>query len=189
MFNKVFSSSNLPLALVLLAFVAMGGGVLILREQPGTPAEVPVASTAKNPGRPAPDFDVVSVGGGRIRLSDYRGKVVIVDFWSITCGPCLDANEHLQRFYSDYKKLGLEIIGLSIDQYSEQVEDFIESYPVSYHIGMATEKVIRDYGGVFSIPQTYVLDREGRIVNKYEGYSELSAYQMERLIKKLLASG
>lgn len=149
-------------------------------------------SAAKSPeyqvaeGKPAPKFVAPAIGGGEIKLENYYGKVVVVDFWSIGCSPCIEANAHLDKLYRRYRDLGFVAIGLSIDREPEIVQEFLKRVPVSYPVGMATEDIIRKFGGIFAIPQSFVLDKNSNIVKKYEGFSNLSAYNMEELIKQLL---
>lgn len=177
----------LPLALIGVALVTFSVGVYLLKS--GTNAGVSAAKSNEYQiaeGKPAPKFVAPAVGGGEIRLENYKGKVVVVDFWSIACSPCIEANAHLDKLYRTYRELGFVVIGLSIDRNVEIVQEFLKRVPVSYPMGMATDDTIRKFGGIFAIPQSFVLDKNGNIVKKYEGFSTLSAYNMEEVIKQLL---
>lgn len=193
MLKKISSwtRENLPILLAIVSALALSGGMYLLRSQPASPPESPAspAAVAEQEGKAAPGFDIKSIGGERISLDRLRGRVVVIDFWSITCGPCVDANEHLQELYDSFGQQGLSVIGLSIDKDEQAVKQFLRFNPVSYPVGLATDEVIRAYGGVFALPQTFIVDKDGKIVRKYEGFSALTAYQMERTIKKLLSQG
>jgi len=189
LFGKLDFRKHIHLVLFVIAAAAGAMGIFMLVDRPATDIQGSSsrASASENKNKIAADFDIPAVGGGNICLKDYRGKVVILDFWSIACGPCIEANKKLQSMYDEYGKMGLQIIGLSIDRNILDVENFLKKNPIKYPVGLVTDDVIKGYGGIFGIPQTFVLDREGRIVKRYEGYSELSAYQMEKMVKKLLA--
>ncbi len=181
--------AGLPWVLLSIAAVSMLGGIVILMYNPmsGVSNAASGSKSYQKTAKYAPEFDVETIHGKRLKLSDLRGKVVVLDFWSITCGPCIMANQHLQQMHEKYRKMDLEIVGMSVDPVQKQVENFLETYPVDYTIALATNKVIRDYGGTFSLPETYIIDRNGKIVRKYEGYSALMAHQMETTVKKLLS--
>lgn len=191
MFSKVNVRSEIPVVLFVIAAAAMATGIFMIAQHPTTndTGTASHASASQGEGKQAPEFNISAIGGGKINLKDYRGKVVVLDFWSIACGPCIDANQNLQRLYEDYQKLGLQVVGLSLDRDSGAVEEFLKTNPVNYPIGLATDDIIKNYGGIFAIPQTFVLDRNGRIVRKYEGFSELTSYQIEKMVKKLLSAG
>ncbi len=137
----------------------------------------------------APDFTLTSVDGKDISLSDYQGKVVILDFWATWCPPCKAEIPGFIELYSQYKDQGLEIIGVSLDQGDlSVVPAFVKSYNVNYPIVYYRDQVVNDYGraigGIRSIPTTFVIDRDGNIVDHLIGYKPKEFF--EELIKTLL---
>ena len=117
----------------------------------------------------APDFTLESINGDTIKLSDYRGKVVILDFWATWCRPCVMEIPHYKELYEAYKDSGLAIIGIALDK-PQKVVSFVDRFEVNYPIAVGDRSLAREYGGIRAIPTTFVLDQDGRIYRKYVGY-------------------
>jgi cytochrome c biogenesis protein CcmG/thiol:disulfide interchange protein DsbE len=118
----------------------------------------------------APEFSLYTLEGDEIRLSDYAGKIVILDFWATWCPPCRKSIPDLISIQNEYKD-DLIIIGISLDQPSTQVElqPFIESYGINYPVVLGTLEVVEAYGNIQAIPTSFIIDREGKITNKHVG--------------------
>ncbi len=128
----------------------------------------------------APDFTLLGLDGGTVRLSDYRGRVVIVDFWATWCPPCREEIPHFVNLQQQYGERGLTVIGISVDQGGpEAVEAFAREHGINYPIVMADNDVDRAYGGIRGIPTTFVIDRQGRIVKKYIGYQDRRVFEQD----------
>lgn len=132
----------------------------------------------------APDFELVRVNGkGNLKLSDLKGKVVLLDFWATWCGPCRAGIPHLNDLYSAYGKQGLEIVGISIDQGrgpmsgADLVREFTKKMPMSYPLVMADPTTLQAYGGVRSIPTAFLVDRDGRVQMRWVGLQTKETYQ------------
>ena len=142
------------------------------------PAETPSANVA-------PNFVLKDINGKIVSLSDFKGKVVIVDFWATWCPPCQAEIPHFQALYKENSQKGLVIIGVALDKGGMKVvKPFVEGKGVTYPIVMGTEEVVNRYGGVRGIPTTFIIDRKGYIVEKIVGYRDKSFF--ESAIKKLL---
>jgi peroxiredoxin len=139
----------------------------------------------------APTFSLDAVAGGTIELADYRGKVVLLDFWATWCGPCRAAIPDLNALYAEHKDAGLEVIGISVDQGRgsvsgvDLVKRFAQRIEMHYPLAMADAQVVRDYGGIRSIPTAFLVDREGRVRQKFVGLRPKSVYDRE--VRALLA--
>ena len=145
---------------------------------------VNVAAFALLAGLPkAPDFALPSVSGDTVRLSDFSGKVVILDFWATWCNPCRQEIPGFIRIYNDYKDKGVVIIGIALDE-PEKVRKFTEDYRVNYPVLLGTREVAQKYGGIMGIPTTFILDREHRIRKKVVGWRSESFFRQE--LDKLL---
>lgn len=149
-------------------------------------APAPVGA-APRPGQPAPNFTVVSTTGQSISLENYRGHVLILDFFATWCQPCRQSIPHLVEMSRKYGKQGLQILGLSVDEDGERVvKSFTDEFRVNYPLALAGDSTTADFG-VRSVPVMYLIDKKGRIAEVYRGASNEVARSMEQSIKRLLA--
>jgi peroxiredoxin len=133
----------------------------------------------------APDFELENFAGGKTRLSDYRGKVVLLNFWATWCPPCVAETPDFVNLDKKFRERGLVILGVSLDQNPRAVlHPFIQKHKIEYPILLADRRVTNDYGGITSIPTTFLIDREGMIRKQYVGYQPKSV--VEEAIKELL---
>ncbi len=134
----------------------------------------------------APDFKLDVLDDGTTSLKHYRGKVVVLDFWSIGCPPCRRAVPHLVTLYEKYKGKGLVALGISFDRKDiDNLKAFVEKYSVTYPILLGDMDVARAYG-VRSIPSIFVLDKDGKVRLHRIGFNEQIGQEIEETVKKLL---
>ncbi len=122
----------------------------------------------------APDFRLTDLKGKTISLADYKGKVLFLNFWATWCPPCRAEIPDFVEVYSEMKSQGLEILGVSLDtKGKDTVVAFVEKYKINYPVVLeskrATEKIISDFQPGQFIPTTIVIDKQGRIRDKYVG--------------------
>lgn len=135
----------------------------------------------------APDFTLEDLQGNRVSLSDFKGKVVVLDFWATWCKPCVMEMPMLDKFYTEYKNQGLEVIGVTLDRNPEVVSRFVEKLGVNYLILMGDPAIARIYKAQ-AIPTTYLLDRSHLIRFGHVGFHPIkTAWMMEKEITTLLA--
>jgi peroxiredoxin len=138
-------------------------------------------------GQPAPEFKVTSTTGQTISQGNYRGYVLILDFFATWCQPCRQSIPHLVEMNRKYSKQGLQILGLSVDEDGEQaVRTFTDEFRVNYPLALAGDSTTVDYG-IRSVPVMFLIDKKGKLVEVYRGYSDEMARSVEQSIKRLLA--
>ena len=123
----------------------------------------------------APLFSVsgINYNGKILSLKNYRGKIVLVNFWATWCPPCRDEIPRLEKFYKLHKKDGFAIIGLSVNnQGKNYVLHFIKTFKggiITYPVGMADYSIEKAYGNIYEIPQSFLIDRNGYVVKHITG--------------------
>jgi cytochrome c biogenesis protein CcmG/thiol:disulfide interchange protein DsbE len=133
----------------------------------------------------APNFSLPDLEGETVKFSDFKGKVVLVDFWATWCGPCKLEVPHLVDLYANYNDQGFEIIGIALDNGgADVVAPFVRDNGVNYPIVIGNREVAMAFGGLTAIPTAFLIDKSGNIVKKYVGYQEKAVFEEE--IKKLL---
>jgi peroxiredoxin len=130
--------------------------------------------------RKAPDFTLRDADGKLVRLSDYRGKVVLLNFWATWCAPCRLEIPWFIEFQRLHKDRGLAVLGISMDEDGwEVVKPFVERLGVNYRILMGDDSVAQLYGGVDALPTTFLIDRQGRIASVHIGLVSKSRYEKD----------
>jgi peroxiredoxin len=127
----------------------------------------------------APDFLLPQLDGTPLRLSSYRGKVVLLDFWATWCDPCREETPHFVELQQQYADRGLQIIGVSMDDTSAPVREFYQQFHMNYPVVMGDAKTGEAYGGVLGLPIAFLLDRDGRIVAKHMGSTKAETFDQE----------
>jgi peroxiredoxin len=132
----------------------------------------------------APDFTLPTLDGQDLRLSSYRGRVVLLDFWATWCDPCREEIPHFVELQQKYGDRGLQIIGISMDDSAEPVRPFSQQFHMNYPVLMGTAKTGELYGGILGLPISFLIGRDGRIYAKHIGATDAAVFEKE--IKNLL---
>src|SRR5215469_13834609 len=176
------SSGRNPLALVVVAVIAASMLYFGLRMARRSSADAP-AILGKS--TPAPDFTLEKLDGGSMKLSDLRGKAVLLNFWATWCGPCKIETPWLVELQSQYASQGLQVVGVAMDDSGkEEIAKFAKDMGVNYPVLLGKEAVGDAYGGVAYLPQSFFIGRDGKIVDKIIGIDSRSV--IEQGIKKAL---
>jgi len=132
----------------------------------------------------APDFTLVGPAGKKVSLSDYKGKVVVVDFWATWCPPCRKGIPDLVELQKEFGNK-IAVIGISVDTDTrDKVASFARDFNINYTVLFATPEVVQSYGNIEAIPTSFIIDKNGNVVNQYVGLTPKETYVSE--IKKLL---
>ncbi len=135
--------------------------------------------------KPAPEFELKDASGKVVKLADYKGKVVLLDFWATWCGPCAIEIPWFVEFQRKYKDQGFEVLGISMDDDGwKAVTPFVTAKKINYRVVQGNDATGDLYGGVEALPTTFVIDREGRIASVHIGLS--SRKDFEDAIEQLL---
>ncbi len=121
-------------------------------------------------GQPAPDFALKSSTGENLRLSEYRGDVVMINFWATWCGPCRQEMPLLDQLYSRYQRVGFSLLGVNIDDDSSRAMDMIHELGVSFPVLFDARKEVSKLYDVDAMPVTVLVDREGNVRHIHKGY-------------------
>jgi thiol-disulfide isomerase/thioredoxin len=138
----------------------------------------PTIRFVRNPD-PAPEFKLTGLDGKPVTLADSKGKVILLNFWATWCGPCRAEIPDLVELQNKYKDR-LQILGLVVDDDDQDaIKDFVEKFGINYPVAIATDDIRMQYGGIAALPTSFVLDAEGRIVQKHEGLRDPVLYETE----------
>jgi len=139
-------------------------------------------------GDDAPDFDLVSDAGQPLRLADFRGKFLVVNFWATWCPPCLEELPSLNRFHDQLAGRGVVVLGVSVDEDAGAYQNFLKKAGLRFLTARdPTRKVSHRYG-TFKYPETYFIDRQGKIVQKIINARDWTDPQMIADVEQLLKS-
>lgn len=136
--------------------------------------------------RPAPEFSRRDLDGARFSLADYRGKVVLLNFWATWCAPCLTEMPQFMEWQKQYAAQGFQVVGVSIDDSEAPAARTAEKLRLNYPVVMGDATLAEQYGGVLGVPVTFLIDRYGIVRARINGESDTHA--MESEIRRLLAA-
>ena len=128
----------------------------------------------------APDFTRIDRSGRPLRLADYHGRIVLLNFWASWCGPCLVEMPVFANWQRLYGSAGLQVIGVSMDDDTAAVDRYLKVHPVPYPVVMGDAELGRTYGGVYGLPVNLLIDADGRIVFRSVGAPDLDALRSRR---------
>jgi peroxiredoxin len=119
---------------------------------------------------PAPDFTLNAQGGKQVELTQFKGQVVMLNFWASWCGPCRQEMPLLDSIYKKYSKLGFTMIGVNVEPDSKAANDWLKQTPVTFPILYDTDSKVSKLYGVSGMPSTVIVDRKGTVRMIHHGY-------------------
>lgn len=135
----------------------------------------------------APDFVIENLSGGDTGLVDYKGKVVLLNFWATWCMPCRAEMPGMEILWQKYKEQGLVIVAISIDEGSKKrVEKFIEIFDLSFPVLLDPESKVNDLYKVSNMPTSFLIDRNGKIISRIVGSDDWTSEEAIQLVETLL---
>lgn len=167
-------------SIVLLAAIIIAGlivGLALARQNQGRPLA----------GDAAPDFEFTSFDGTSYRLSDFRGQVVVLNFWASWCVPCADEAPELQATFETYRERGVSFLGIAYADNGPKSLQFLDTYGITYLNAPDLGTVVSDFYEIEGVPETFVIDQEG-IVREFI-YAGVSQAQLAPILDGLLAGG
>ena len=154
---------TIPIALVALCVAAY----LVARHH----QRANVSGTGSRPGQLAPEFSLKDLNGRTLALADYRGKVVLLNFWATWCEPCRQEIPQFTQLQNSNSKL--QILGISLDDSEEPVRTFYKDFKMNYPVAVGDAALATRYGGVLGLPITFLIGCDGRISAKHIGEVQL----------------
>lgn len=145
----------------------------------------PFAAEAPGKKMAAPGWQLQSMEGKPVKLSDYKGKVVVLNFWATWCPPCREEIPDLVLLQQQYASQGLVVLGISMDRGGPaMVVSFAKKYGINYPVVLGDERTSEAYGGIQALPTTFIIDRKGNVVKGLQGSADRAEF--ETAIKLLL---
>jgi len=167
-------------AIILTAVLVLAGVIYWQNRGKPVPTGKSVVTNA-----PAPQFTVTDLNGKTVDSASLHGKVVLVDFWATWCVPCEAEIPHLVEWQQKFASDGFQVVGLSMDDTAGPVKSYVQKKSMQYPVAMADDKTIAAFGGVLGLPANFVIGRDGRLIARHSGVTDINTLQQE--VEKALA--
>jgi len=142
-------------------------------------------ATAASP-EAAPDFTLKSASGSNLKLSEFRGEVVLVNFWASWCGPCRQEMPLLNELHEQYRDLGFTVLGVNVEEDARKARELLEEAPVSFPVLFDSDSVVSREYDVVAMPSTVLVDRNGKLRYLHKGYKPGLEAVYQQQIRDLL---
>jgi thiol-disulfide isomerase/thioredoxin len=166
-----------------LALIVVGGLYLVNRYWIHPAVMIQANDDSDHPAAPA--ISLTDIEGKRLDLADYKGKVVVLDFWATWCGPCRAEIPGFVMMQEKYASQGFSMIGISMDDDAAPVVDFYKEFKMNYPVAVGNQRIGELYGGILGLPTTFLIGRDGRIYAKHTG--GINPAIIEEEVQQLLA--
>ena len=167
--------------------VVVAGLLLLAKFQGVLPGNRTGGAAVAAKGTPAPDFQLTDLQGHTLKLSDLRGKAVVLNFWATWCPPCKEEIPWFVELQKRYGAQGLQVVGVSMDDGNKKdVEQFAAENSINYPVLFGKEQVAEQYGGIDYLPTTFYIDRNGIVLNRVFG--QPGREEIEQNIQRVIAS-
>src|SRR4030066_705492 len=169
----ILAITGLVLALVVIGFLLMQGN-----------AKNEFSASSSEAKEPAPNFALVLLDGKSFQFSEHKGKPVLINFFASWCLPCRDEMPVLEKIVRNYQPKGVVFLGIAVDDTEEKMKEFIKRYDVTFPVGLDKTAEIQKSFGLYGIPTTYFIDRNGMINYSHSGVvtEELLRHELDKLV-------
>jgi len=147
---------------------------------------VPLAASAVEEGKAAPDFTLKSLTGKNMKLSEMTGNVVLINFWASWCGPCREEMPLLNALHKKYEPLGFSVLGINVEENVEAARGFMKEFPVDFPVLLDNTNEVSQRYKVIAMPTTVVVDRDGNIRYLHQGYKSGDEAKYQKMVKTLV---
>jgi thiol-disulfide isomerase/thioredoxin len=154
-----------------------------------SPEGRPAGTESALVGKPAPDFELELLGGAKFRLADARGKPVILDFWATWCGPCIQAMPQVEQVAREFQDRGVRLIAVNLQEEAAQITPMLERHKLHPTVALDRDGAVAEKYAATAIPQTVVIDREGKIARLFVGGGSHLADQLREALRGVLQEG
>ena len=156
-------------SLILIVMLAVGVGFIVMLQFKDSPFD-PIGDPLPGLSLPAPNFTLPNLDGNNVSLTDYRGKVVLLNIWATWCLPCLVEMPSMQKLYQELKDEGFLILAVSLDESGvEAVKPFVKMHKLDFPVLLDTKGEIKSLYQITGIPESFVIDKSGTIVERIVG--------------------
>ena len=166
--------------------MTIGVGIIVLLQLKDSPFN-PSVKPLPGKGVPAPNFSLADLEGKKVSLTDFKGKVVLLNIWATWCAPCVAEMPSMEKLYQELKGEDFELLAISVDESGgEAVKPFIEKYKLSFRVLLDTKAEIKNLYQATGIPESFIIDRDGMIVEKIIGPRDWATSEAIRYFRKLI---
>jgi len=134
----------------------------------------------------APDFTLKSYAGSNQKLSEFRGQVVLLNFWASWCGPCRQEMPLLNNLYKKYKKLGFTVLGVNVEEDSNKARQIVKDVAIKFPVLFDTQNKVSELYKVSAMPSTVIIDRSGNMRYLHKGYKPGDMASYKKWVKNLI---
>jgi cytochrome c biogenesis protein CcmG/thiol:disulfide interchange protein DsbE len=172
-------SKTNALKVAVLVLILGGAVYLALRQYQPRPLAI---------GDSAPDFTLPAIPSGSLDSREYHQQVVVLNFWATWCAPCVEEIPSLEKFAARMRPQEVVVLGVSVDDDREALEEFVKKYRINYAIGVDPNRALAARFGTFQFPETYILDRHGRLAEKVIGAIDWDDPRLQSFVQELARS-
>jgi thiol-disulfide isomerase/thioredoxin len=153
--------------------------------QPNTTASARAAAQDR---KPAPDFELDNVAGGKMKSTEFKGKVAVIDFWATWCAPCLQEIPNFNALHETHDGQNVQMLAITVESGSlAEIKSKVTEFEMKYPVLVGDDEIVAGFGGLIGFPTTYVLDKDWKVYKKYLGMTLNKKELIEKDIETLLA--